>query len=86
MDVFGCMLIGTTVALGGGTIRDAILLGNQPIGWMMVYDEMTLCIVVTLLTFFAWPYVSRLFGLTENDEWIFWLDAIGETCLPGLAV
>jgi uncharacterized membrane protein YeiH len=30
MDVFGCMVIGTITAVGGGTIRDVIVLHRRP--------------------------------------------------------
>jgi uncharacterized membrane protein YeiH len=77
MDWFGCVLIGTMVALGGGTTRD-VLLGDLPVAWMMATDEVLLCFVVSTVAFFCWPFLqlSKL-ALNETQEWVFWLDAIG---------
>ena len=33
-DLFGAAVIGFVTAVGGGTLRD-ILIGSQPVGWML---------------------------------------------------
>ena len=77
MDLFGCIVVGTVVALGGGTIRD-VLLGNLPIAWMMATDEVFLCFAVSFVAFFCWPFLQlSKIALSDSQEWVFWLDAIG---------
>jgi len=76
MDLLGCIIVGFITALGGGTIRD-VLLGRLPVFWLAASDEFILCIATSTLTFFCWPYVSRRFRLSVDDEWVFWTDAVG---------
>jgi uncharacterized membrane protein YeiH len=76
MDLMGCTIIGVITALGGGTIRD-VLLGRFPIGWMVGYDEFVLCLVVIFITFFGWQRFARRFGLTVDQDWIFFSDCLG---------
>jgi uncharacterized membrane protein YeiH len=76
MDLLGCAIIGVTNALGGGTLRD-MLLGRFPIGWMVDFDELVLCIVVVCITFFGWQRFSRIFGLAVDQKWIFFSDCLG---------
>ena len=45
MDLLGCVVVGFATALGGGTFRD-LLLGRQPIGWLVAWDEALLCVSV----------------------------------------
>jgi Glycine transporter len=40
MDLLGCVVVGTVTAVGGGTIRDAML-GNFPVFWM---KEVEVCL------------------------------------------
>jgi uncharacterized membrane protein YeiH len=76
MDLLGCAMIGVITALGGGTLRD-MLLGNFPIGWMVDFEELVLCIVVVFITFFGWQRFSRTFGLAVDQKWVFFSDCIG---------
>ncbi len=55
MDVFGCMVIGTVTATGGGTLRDIVLGGEQQVFWMRDVTYLKICIVTSLVTFFTWP-------------------------------
>eukprot|EP01065_Artemidia_motanka_P047375 TRINITY_DN7418_c0_g1_i1.p1 TRINITY_DN7418_c0_g1~~TRINITY_DN7418_c0_g1_i1.p1 ORF type:complete len:403 (+),score=90.70 TRINITY_DN7418_c0_g1_i1:182-1390(+) len=77
MDLLGCMLIGGITALGGGTIRDVLLLGESSVFWMHAYDETTLCGACSVATFFLWPKLEGLLGWSVEDEWLFWTDALG---------
>jgi len=45
MDLLGCVVVGFVTALGGGTFRD-LLLGRQPIAWLVDWDEALLCVSV----------------------------------------
>mmetsp|Transcript_88473 Transcript_88473/g.184889 ORF Transcript_88473/g.184889 Transcript_88473/m.184889 type:complete len:287 (-) Transcript_88473:86-946(-) len=76
MDLYGCIVVGFLTALGGGTVRD-IALGRLPIFWATNWDEALLCVVVSLVAFFAWPQLSKAFKLSLNDDWLFWTDTLG---------
>ena len=45
MDLLGCVIVGFVTALGGGSFRD-LLLGRQPIAWLVDWDEALLCVLV----------------------------------------
>ena len=49
MDLLGCVIVGFVTALGGGTFRD-LLLGRQPIAWLVDWDEALLCVSVRVNT------------------------------------
>ncbi len=59
MDVFGVLVIGFVTALGGGTLRD-LLLGIQPIGWIL---NPYYLLLVTIAVFGAlqWGKISHRF-------------------------
>jgi len=76
MDVIGCNIVGTVTALGGGTLRD-IALGRLPVFWAKDFDELLLCGVVCTFTFFLWRRLSVGWGLSVDDEWVFWTDTVG---------
>ena len=80
MDVFGATAIGTITAIGGGTIRDAIILHKQPF-WIEEEEYFFMACLVALVTFFVWPVIpSGNVIKTEDDqegEFMWWGDAIG---------
>merc|ERR1719277_2929638 len=76
MDLLGCIVIGFVTALGGGTIR-SLLLGQLPEFWLVHIDEYLLCVIVSGITFIAWPPISRRLRFTSADEWLFWTDTLG---------
>ena len=76
LDLLGCVIVGFTTALGGGTFRD-LMLGRTPLFWLAAWDEALLCICVSTATFFAWPLCRRRLRLTTDDEWLFWTDTLG---------
>ena len=72
MDVLGFVLIGTITGIGGGTIRDLLL--GRTVWWTHDPFELSLCVLVSLLTFF--------FVKTDisHRKWMVWSDAIGLAC------
>lgn len=50
MDLFGCLFLGATTALGGGAFRD-IILGRLPPGMFMHYEYLLLAVCSSLLVF-----------------------------------
>jgi len=76
MDIFGSTLVGTITAVGGGTIRD-ILLGKGRAFWMVEIEYLWICAATGVGTFLAWPHLVKAYGVSENDEWVNWGDAIG---------
>ena len=56
LDVFGCCMVGMITAVGGGTIRDSILLGKRPF-WTYETEYIWMTIITSFITFFSWPFV-----------------------------
>lgn len=57
MDVFGVIVLGLTTALGGGTLRDA-LLDAGPVFWVENPEYLLVAVLFSLFTFFAVRVVS----------------------------
>ena len=70
LDPFGVLIISFVTAIGGGTLRD-ILVGNQPVNWLM--NETAIFVI-----FFA-AIASMLFGalLRQLNKALFIFDALG---------
>lgn len=80
MDVFGATAIGTITAIGGGTIRDAIILHKQAF-WIEEEEYFFMACLVALLTFFIWPNIPKG-NLIKTDNaqegtFLWWGDAVG---------
>eukprot|EP00741_Cyanophora_paradoxa_P007093 tig00001086_g6864.t1 len=76
MDLLGCLAVGTITAVGGGTIRD-MLLGRR-VFWMDGETEyIWLSLATALATFFVWPELQRQGVIDEDDDILFWGDALG---------
>ncbi len=58
-DLFGAAVIGFVTAVGGGTIRD-ILLGSQPVGWMLDLNYLFVIIVGVILSYLFRTHIQRL--------------------------
>lgn len=58
LDIFGCSLIGMITAVGGGTIRDAVLLAKRPF-WTEETEYIWMTLLTGCLTFFTWPHVLQ---------------------------
>jgi uncharacterized membrane protein YeiH len=69
MDVLGFMMIGTITGIGGGTTRDLLL--GRPVWWTRNPEELILCVVTSLVTFF---FITS--DLTRR-KWMLWADALG---------
>ncbi len=70
MDILGFMLIGTVTGLGGGTLRD-VLLGVAPVYWVVHPHYVVICLLVSMITYFAAPYLASRYRA------LIWMDAIG---------
>ncbi|KAJ3020557.1 UNVERIFIED_CONTAM: hypothetical protein HDU68_010115 [Siphonaria sp. JEL0065] len=57
-DVLGCSLIGTVTAVGGGTLRDALVLRVQPF-WVEEWEYLVLSLVSAAAAFFLWGKLER---------------------------
>lgn len=70
LDIFGAAVIALVTALGGGTIRD-ILIGRQPVGWLL--DNNYLLIIAVGIA------VSYIFGqgIQKLRRTLFLFDTIG---------
>jgi uncharacterized membrane protein YeiH len=84
-DLLGCVVVGTITAVGGGTLRDVIVLNKQPF-WTTEWEYLWLAAGAALATFFLWEHVpeeseERPFGLKSasggEGEIMFWGDAFG---------
>lgn len=78
MDLFGCIFLGATTAMGGGAFRD-IILGRFPPGMFMHYEYLLLATLSSLLVFipaylFKKNYVTKV-EIIETVNNIF--DAVG---------
>ena len=70
MDVFGFVLVATVTGIGGGTLRD-VLLGLQPVFWILRTEYLLVCAAVAIAVFF----VAHRLG--SRQAWLVWADAIG---------
>jgi uncharacterized membrane protein YeiH len=87
-DLFGCAMIGTITAVGGGTWRDAIILNKQPF-WFEEWEYILISIFTASLLFYGWshlipgkeiiPNSGLVIKTAEGGEGSFmdWGDAIG---------
>lgn len=68
MDVLGSTLVGTVTAVGGGTIRDAVILNKRPF-WTDETEYLYICVATGCATFLAYsgsaPGVDREEGALE---------------------
>lgn len=69
MDVLGASLVGTVTAIGGGTIRDAIILVKRPF-WTEETEYLYLAILTGFVTFFMFhakggASINRVESVTE---------------------
>ncbi|HKJ29625.1 MAG: trimeric intracellular cation channel family protein [Desulfuromonadales bacterium] len=69
MDVLGFVLIGTITGIGGGTTRDLLL--GRTVWWTQNPEELILCFVAALITFF---FVRET---ADQSRWMIWSDALG---------
>lgn len=58
-DVFGAAVIAFVTAVGGGTIRD-LLIGSQPVGWMLDLNYLFLILLAIPVSYFFKKYIQKL--------------------------
>mmetsp|Transcript_26723 Transcript_26723/g.55953 ORF Transcript_26723/g.55953 Transcript_26723/m.55953 type:complete len:390 (-) Transcript_26723:145-1314(-) len=56
LDVFGASIVAMVTAVGGGTIRDAVLLSKRPF-WTSETEYIWMTVLTGMITFFTWPQV-----------------------------
>lgn len=66
MDVFGCLVVAAVTAVGGGSVRDA-LLGRTPVFWAKDLRYLKIITATSLATFVLWPILED-FGV-ETNAW-----------------
>lgn len=59
MDAFGSAVIAFITALGGGTLRD-VLIGSQPVGWMIDNNYIYIVLAGVLFSYFFKRYIEKL--------------------------
>ena len=72
MDPFGFALLGTVTGIGGGTLRD-VLLGLQPVPWILDPTVVIICVAVSTAAFFT----AHLFEHQGRARTLLWADALG---------
>ena len=69
-DIFGASIIALVTAVGGGTIRD-MMIGSQPVGWMMDGNYLLVTGAAIVVSFF---FLNKILRLRRT---MFLFDAIG---------
>ena len=64
-DLFGALVIAFITALGGGTIRD-VLIGSQPVSWMLDLNYLVVIGVAVLASFF---FKKHILPHHQSDNW-----------------
>ncbi len=54
MDMLGTVVVGTITAVGGGTIRDALVMNRVPF-WIEEWEYLVISAVAAAAAFFTWP-------------------------------
>ncbi|MGO1120266.1 trimeric intracellular cation channel family protein [Rhodovibrionaceae bacterium A322] len=70
LDVFGFAVVATITGVGGGTLRDLVL-GSTPVFWVTDPAFIWICLVASVLAYFAMPKVASRYTL------LLWMDAGG---------
>lgn len=74
MDVLGAVMVGTITAVGGGTIRDAVILSKKPF-WTEETEYLYMSILAAGGTFLLWPKEKD--GEPVDHPSLKWMDALG---------
>jgi uncharacterized membrane protein YeiH len=77
MDLVGVMILATITAVGGGTIRDVLLMSGTPVFWIEHPVYIQTCVLVSILTFFLWPTLEKRFRWKDSSCFMCTVDAIG---------
>ena len=57
LDLLGCIVVGCITAMGGGTIRGALvgIEGAHPVFWIAEPEYLIVALLASVFTFFFWP-------------------------------
>ncbi len=72
MDIIGMIILGTSTAIGGGTIRDVIL--DRPVFWLSDLNQLRYSLLVSVVAGLLAQYCQHLFSHRRLLEWF---DALG---------
>ena len=70
MDLIGMMIIACITAVGGGTLRDVLMMGGgeeHVVFWMQTPLYIEISLVTALATFYFWPKLEAKFGLEDSS-------------------
>jgi len=70
MDLVGMMIIASITAVGGGTLRDILMMGGgeeHVIFWMRTPIYLEISLITAQLTFLLWPKLEATFGLDVDS-------------------
>jgi Glycine transporter len=74
MDLLGALFVGTVTAVGGGTIRDAVVLSKRPF-WTDETEYLYMSLAAAGATFALWPRGED--KKPYEHEILNWIDALG---------
>lgn len=89
LDLLGCVVVGCVTAMGGGTIRGALIgiEGAHPVFWIAEPEYLIVALVASFFTFFFWPKVlsKEIRESKAMETALNWLDALslGGFCIIG---
>lgn len=69
MDPIGFLLLGTVTAIGGGTMRDAMI--GRTVFWTIDASQLSIALIASLLTYF---FIRKDIS---QQKWMVWSDALG---------
>lgn len=80
LDIVGFGMLATVTGIGGGTLRDLLLV--RQVGWITSPEYLGICLAAAVLTFFLAP------GLQRRYVVLVWLDAAGIAlfCVMGAGI
>lgn len=70
MDLIGMMIIACVTAVGGGTLRDVLMMGGgeeHVVFWMQTPMYIEISLITALATFYFWPKLEAKFGLEADS-------------------
>ena len=78
MNFLGCLVVGCITAMGGGSFRGFVL--GEQVFWAQEPEYVYISLAASVLTFFFWPGVERLFAKAGKSDVLErslnWLDAL----------
>ena len=65
MNFLGCLVVGCITAMGGGSFRGFVL--GEQVFWAQEPEYVYISLAASVLTFFFWPALERLFAKAGKD-------------------